>query len=306
MDTIRRVPPSGPEGLEEMNGLLAESAPLARAWAPQSCWADPESGENCSWYHGFWQILRLLGVVTTLTHHAELYIKALRPLIATGEFDRVMVSGSADYGLMSIVVEAFQQEGAVPDITVVDRCETALRLCQWYAERFGIRINTILSDLTSFHGNRSYDLVCAHSLLSRVPVEDHARIAAVWSGMLRSGGILMMANNLYSGMTTDKVNVDPNQIPSYLERVAKAAAECPYHAALPPPEELARMARDYAAQMNANVIGSRQQLIDLLQTHDFDFVETRFGDLIKDSNHRTSGAQVKKAKEYAWIVARRR
>jgi SAM-dependent methyltransferase len=305
METLRRVPASGPEGLDEMNQLLAESVPLARHWAPESCWRDPASGESCAWYHGLWQILRLVGVVTTLTHHADLYIKALQPLIASGRFNRVLISGAADYGLLSVVIEAFQQAHAVPEITVVDRCETPLRLCRWYGERFGFRIETASGDLTSFRAGRTYDLVCAHSLLSRVPVEHHSEIAASWSRLLRPGGILLMANNLYPGVPSAKINFAPDEVPGYQDRVAKAAAGCAHRAVLPSAEELGCMTEAYAVHMNANVIGSREQLTEILVTNGFDFLDARFGDLIKDPNHRTSGAQVSGKKEYAWIVARR-
>jgi SAM-dependent methyltransferase len=305
MDTLRRVPASGPEGLDDMNQLLAESVPLAHHWAPESCWRDPANGESCAWYHGLWQVLRLVGVVTTLTHHADLYIKALQPLIASGRFNRVLISGSADYGLLSIVIEAFQQAQAVPEITVVDRCETPLRLCRWYAERFGYRIETAAGDLTAFRAGRTYDLVCAHSLLSRVPVEHHAQIAASWAGLLRPGGILLMANNLYPGVQSAKIDFAPDEIPGYQDRVAKAAAGCAHRAVLPSAEELDRMTEAYAVHMSANVIGSRDHLTAILEAHGFDLLEARFGDLIKDPNHRTSGAQVSGKKEYAWIVARR-
>ena len=36
------------------------SAPLALREARRLCLRDPENGEDCSWYHGIWQYLRLL------------------------------------------------------------------------------------------------------------------------------------------------------------------------------------------------------------------------------------------------------
>jgi hypothetical protein len=65
------------------------------------------------------------------------------------------------------------------------------------------------------------------------------------------------------------------------------------------------MTEAYAVHMSANVIGSRDHLTAILEAHGFDLLEARFGDLIKDPNHRTSGAQIRGKKEYAWIVARR-
>ncbi len=304
MDSIAKVPASGPEGLEEMNRVLAESAPLARQWSQEMCWHNAAKGESCAWYHGAWQTLRLLGIVTTLTQQADLYISALRPMIAAGGFKRVFLSGSADYGLLSVVLEAFSQEGVVPDITVVDRCTTPLRLCRWYAERYGYTIETVQSDLAAFRDDEPYDFICVHSLLSCVPLEHHADIVATWHSLLRPGGILMMANNLYPGMVGRKSGFSPDEIPAYRARVAQAVDSCPYPNALPPANEIGKIAEAFAANMEGTVINSRSQLTDLMEARGFVLQDTRFGNLVKDPNHQRSGAPVANKKEYAWIVAR--
>ena len=305
MKATMQVPSSGPDGLEEMNRVLAESVPLARQWAEEMCWRDPAGGESCAWYHGAWQTLRLLGIVTTLTHHAPLYIEALRPLIAGGSHKRVFLSGSADYGLLSVVLDAFSQEGVVPDITLTDRCKTPLELCRWYAERYGYRIDTIQADLGEVPLDRTFDLICVHSLLSCIPIERHGDIVATWARLLRPGGVLMMANNLYldAAETTSRFSAD--QIAAYRKRVAEAAQRCAHPEALPPLAALEQMADDYASRSRGTVITTRHHLTDLLEAQGFAMEEARFGDLIKDPAHQRSGAPLKAKKEYAWLVARR-
>jgi hypothetical protein len=289
-----------------MHRVLAESLPLARQWAADDCWSDPATGKSCAWYHGSWQTLRLLGLVTTLTHQAEFYIKALRPLIASGGFRRVFLSGSADYGLLSVVLDAFHQEGVVPEITVVDRCATPLRLCRWYAERYGYRVDTFQSDLTDFRAAEAYDLICVHSLLSCIPRERHADIVKTWNSLLRPGGILMMANTVYPGIAQSKSIFTEEQTAAYKKRVFAAAKTCSQPAALPPAEVLERMAEDFAGNMESNIISAPSQLTDLLQDGGFELLEARFGLHIKDPGHQRSGAPIKADKEYAWIVAERR
>lgn len=305
MNSIKTLPASGPEGLEEMRLVLAESAPLTLQWAQEGCWHDPSKSMNCAWYHGAWQTLRLLGIVATLTQQAELYISALRPLIASGNFKRVFLSGSADYGLLSVILDAFNQEGVVPSITVVDRCATPLRLCRWYAERYGYSIETVQSDLAAFRSDAPYDLICVHSLLSCVPRANHADIVATWHNLLRPGGTLMMANNVYPGLTGKKTGFSAEQISAYRERVMRAARECPFKDALPPDDEIEKIATTYATHMEGTVISSRSQLTDILEAQGFALEDTRFGDLFKNPDHQRSGAPVDNKKEYAWIVARR-
>src|SRR5690606_9696782 len=123
------------------------------------------------------------------TRHAPLYVAALRPLIAAGEVRRVLVAGAADYGLLAVVFDAFRREGVEPQVTVADRCATPLRLCRWYAERFGVPVRTVQRDIAALHDGSVHDAICAHSLLSCVPVGRHANIAASWYGALRPGGL---------------------------------------------------------------------------------------------------------------------
>lgn len=288
-----------------MNRVLADSVPLARQWAQEMCWRDPASGETCAWYHDAWQTLRLLGIVTTLTQQADLYINALRPHLATGAFRRVFLSGSADYGLLSVVLDAYQRQAMVPEITVVDRCRTPLELCRWYAERYGYAIETAQSDLQTFCAAAPYDVICVHSLLSCVPLEYHGEIAATWHSLLRPGGLLMLANNLYIGHSGKTSRFSPDQIPAYAERVAQAVPKCSHPEALPDPEALQNMAAAYATRVSGSVLSARGQLTGLLESQGFVLEETRFGNLVKDPNHQRSGAPTQGQREYAWIVARR-
>jgi len=305
MKTENHVPSSGPDGLEVMKRVLAESVPLARHWAGERCWRDPVSGESCAWYHGAWQTLRLLGIVSTLTHHAPLYLEALRPLITDGDHKRVFLSGSADYGLLSVVLDAFAQEDLRPEITVADRCETPLRLCRWYAERCGFALETVQADLGEVPLDRPFDLICVHSLLSCIPVERHGEIVATWRRLLRPGGILMMANTLYLGTPGKAARFSPQHVEDYKTRVFKAAAGCPHPEALPPADELERIAEAFSSTMAASVISSRAQLSDLLVEGGFEILDERFGEFIKDPNYQRTGPPVTSKKEHAWVVARR-
>jgi len=306
MEKSPAPPASGADGLAAMNRVLAESVPLARDWAAEGCWRDPATGESCAWYHGAWQTLRLLGIVTTLTHHAPLYVAAMRPLIARGDCRRVLLSGSADYGILSVVLDAFSREGVTPEITVVDRCTTPLRLCRWYAERFGYAIDTVADDLAAFRAERPYDLICVHSLLSCVPVERHAAVVAAWHDLLCPGGVLLMANTLYLEAAGSRTRFSPQHVEDYRKRVFDAAARCPHPEALPESGGLERIAEAFAKRMEASVIASRRQLTDLMEGGGFEIAEARFGELIADPNYRRTGPPVTGNKEHAWMIARRK
>jgi len=202
------------------------------------------------------------------------------------------------------VLDAFSRERVVPEITLVDRCATPLKLCRWYAERFGYAIETVPCDLTEFRPERPYDLICVHSLLSCIPSERHQALVATWHGLLRPGGLLMMANNLYLESTDRTSRFSPDQIAAYRKRVVEAAMRGP-HPGLPSSDELEAMAAAYASKVGGTVINSRRYLTELLEAQGFELQVARFGDLVADGGHQRSGAPVAGRKEYAWIIARR-
>ncbi len=47
---------------------------------------------------------------------------------------RILISGAADYALLARIVTMASRHNATPEITVLDRCETPLRLNSWYAK----------------------------------------------------------------------------------------------------------------------------------------------------------------------------
>ena len=303
---MEQIPSSSPDGIEAMNRILAETAPLARNWSEEVCWRDPTSGTRCDWYHGSWQTLRLLGIVTTLTTHAELYVSTLRELARSGDFERIFLSGSADYGLLAIVLDAYHREGIRPDVTLVDRCETPLRLSRWYADRFGYAVNTVRCDLTAFRSKLPYDIACAHSLLSCVPREGHKEITETWRRQLRPGGVLMMINKFYPDSQESTNSFSPEQIEAYAQRIAASARSCAHPEALPSPENLVDLAKAFATKMEGTVLHSQDELTALLEDSGFEVMELRSGEQIARQDHQSTGAPSKAKKDYAWIVARRR
>jgi len=57
---------------------LMFSAPVARQTASRLCRKDPISGEDCSWYHGLWQDLRLMGLAAAPAQQADFNVPAPR------------------------------------------------------------------------------------------------------------------------------------------------------------------------------------------------------------------------------------
>ena len=82
---------------------------------------------TCDWYHGTWQLLRLLNMVAVPPWYA-FYNDALTRVLRAKPNANVLISALADYGMLATLHEAVVAAGASPTITICDICETPLLL----------------------------------------------------------------------------------------------------------------------------------------------------------------------------------
>lgn len=169
---------------------LAESAPLAWEWSRRHCRQQSGVDPGCAWYHGAWQTLRLLGVFHSIRSDDDFFLPTLADLIARGA-RRVLVSGAADYALLARIAAA--RDGHPVEVTVVDRCATALRLNQWYGERVGVAVRGVQKDVLDYDPGAPFDVVCTHSFICFFDPPGRRALIGRWRGLLRPGGAVVTA-----------------------------------------------------------------------------------------------------------------
>ena len=204
-----------------MTDLLLESAPLARAKAADVCGAGYPDEGGCAWYHGVWQYFRLLGVVSAPDRHAGFFRDTLGALFAARADARLLISGTADYGLLALVLAIPGADTA--SITVADRCETPLFLCRWYAERAGHTIATTATDITALEAIEPFDALCCHSFLSQFRPSERPALMASWRRVLRPGGQVITNTRLDPAWREERSGFSPAQVAAFARRVAEAA-----------------------------------------------------------------------------------
>lgn len=138
------------------NDFLSESAPLAYRESQTLC-------NGCGWYHGAWQYLRMLGIVSPPYLQNEFYRNAIAPLAVSGDFRRVCISGATDYAMADTILDLWPLPEGAPAITVVDHCPTPLFLNRWYADRVGVKIDTACRSMLDYRNDDYFDLICTHS-----------------------------------------------------------------------------------------------------------------------------------------------
>jgi len=198
--------------------LLKESAPLMAKWAKHECrakscggmeeWAKEHHAQPvdaCDWYHGTWQYLRLLNMVAVPPWYGS-YNEALSAVLRGRPHAEVLISACADFGMLATLHQAIKTAGADPRITIYDICRTPLLACEWYADRFGLRINCVCDNIitSAKMPMGAFDLIVTDEFLTVLKDEYKPQIVTRWKALLRPGGTVVTTAML-GGPTTPQL-----------------------------------------------------------------------------------------------------
>jgi SAM-dependent methyltransferase len=298
------VPPASPSGnLQSPEEPVIESAPLARWIAERLCRSDPATGQSCSWYHGFWQTLRAMDLVTTPAHHAEFFDHAFAMARTHGGPLDVLISGAIDYSMLTHVLRACARHGATPAVTVVDICDTPLFLNRWYARRVGARVRTVSSDILGFHDAAAYDVVCTHSFLGQFSPDARRALMATWHAALKPGGLAITVNRVRHDSGPARTGFSPDQAGALREAVLRKS-ESLREALELDAESLVRGAEAYAARRRPHPVQSPAEIRDLFENGGFGLEQLSCAP-VTGADARVSGPTTPGGALYARIVARR-
>jgi hypothetical protein len=173
---------------------LRESAPLAFETAMAVCPHD----SACQAYHAIWQYLRLADVARSVRVDGPIYVAVAERLARAGRLRRVLITATADYSMLAHLAYGARLAGTEVEFTILDRCASPLRLNEWYADRNGLDVRTIQVDVLEHEDHGDYDLICTHSLLTRLAPADRAHLFTQWRTWLAHDGRICFSNRLWS------------------------------------------------------------------------------------------------------------
>jgi len=240
------VPPTGSDaGPDEP---LGESAPLAWRDAPALCTG------TCLPYHRVWQYLRWLGLITSIRTNTDFLAGAFRRLASS--HSRVLVSGTADYGMLAQLHHAY---GPAPlHATVVDLCPTPLMLNRWYGDRFGRTVRTVQHDAVSYADDTLFDLIATHNFLGRFDDANRQQLVANWWRLLRPGGEVVTTQRVRPLGQAGKTGYSEEQAEALAQLAADAAARAGFAAADTP--TFRDTVREYARRKKSMAIRSTAEI----------------------------------------------
>lgn len=201
---------------------LLESALLAYGWAPGLCQHRGGHG-GCDWYHGAWQLLRMLGIMSTSGVNAAHYAAELARMGGDPSFRRVLITGSADYSMLKLIADARPPSDPPLTYVVLDRCATPLRVCEWYAERHGLAIETLHQDVLDPLPAGAFDAVYTHAFMGNFNDADRALLVRQWARVLRPGGRVVTVQRVRPDFPGEIVRFSDAEAAAFIERVTDLA-----------------------------------------------------------------------------------
>lgn len=258
---------------------LVLSADLLSGVANVLCSGDHVDRTNCSWYHGNWQYLRLLDLVSTPTWHDQFYRTSFDEILSNQSDARVLVSGTADYSLLAYILAAARRLSAAPDITVLDQCATPLFACRWLAKETGANINTIQADIFDAQSvlQGKFHCITSDAFLTRFSPEQANDVVKVWSKLLiPTYGRIVTTVRMHDQAVTIR-----NEEEAVADFLSRARARLPrWQPFIKTPTGTVLEAFDtYARKMISNKIGNSDDIRNLMIENGLQIVGSEFGDV---------------------------
>jgi SAM-dependent methyltransferase len=166
-----------------------------------------------------------LGLNTTIRGDRPFFIDRFRAAARAGH-RRVLISGSADYGMLAQLLHAFRLEEVEPEVVMIDRCRTPVRVNEDYARRVGAEIEGICGHVLEVE-LAPVDLICTHSFFSFFAPAERPALMAAWHRLLRPGGLLITSTPMWLSGKAPEGHRAPGHAERYAATVLEAAKAHP-------------------------------------------------------------------------------
>lgn len=244
--------------VSDVDEPLLQMAPLARQWAAACCTRpDADSGVDCEPYHGLWPYLRLMGLGKTLSGHGAQFLREVRawgrewPARGHSGRPRVLVSGSADASMVAHVLQGARDVALDVEVTVLDQCDTPLRLSGWYAEHIGAGgVRLVRSDVLDYRDAHGFDLILTSSFLGYFAPAQRAVLFQTYAALMAPGARLAFSNRLRAGAENQAVGFTAPQGEAFVDQVRTLAPGLP-QACAADADALVALARRYVAMFQS-------------------------------------------------------
>ena len=253
---------------------LVLSADLINGVASVLCTHNHIDDEECNWYHGTWQYLRLLDMVSTPSWHHDFYTKQLHEALSltSASAPKALITGTADYSVLAYLINSSKQIGIDCEINVLDLCATPLFACKWYAKKSNVSINTYEQNIFEFSElhEKSMDIVVTDAFLTRFTANETQNILDVWSRVLKPGGRLITTVRMHG--KTLPARSEEEAVRDFKERAIQRFERWEQYLNIGA-DKVGELSEIYARKMVSNKLGDEDKLLESIKASGFDIVQ---------------------------------
>jgi SAM-dependent methyltransferase len=266
---------------------------LTRRLAERFC---NQNDLECGWYHGEWELLKSLGIVSSAAVHTH-QLQALLQMALEGlpQRPRILLSGSTDDSLLRIVSEGVGTR--IVDVVALDICATPLELMRAYATSRELHFDSIRADILEYEDQQGYDLILTHAFMGNFADRDRARLVARWYALLRSGGRVATIQRVRPQGTPTVIGFSAEQTEAFVQAALESGAK---HG-LEDVSQVERVARAFTQKKRTYSITSHADFELLFTAAGFKLINLQYNAL--PTLPGLSGPSVPSGGKYAFLIA---
>jgi hypothetical protein len=244
-----------------LNAWLIKSADLTNANARRFCSGSYLDRQSCAWYHGVWQYLRLMDLVSSPSWHHDFYTSSLKSIATASRESHILISGTADYSMYAYVLDAIAASKETSEVVIIDMCETPLLACTWLGEQTGQRPLTRKEDIRylALVQPAYFDCICSDAFLTRFEGNEVDAVLAAWAKLLKPGGSVITTVRIYQTERPDRPAKDA--IAAFVHR-AETGWEQYENRLAPTTREITQKTEVYARRMTSNSLGTKDAVLE--------------------------------------------
>lgn len=219
------------------------------------------------WYHKAWQFLRILDKVSTPTWHTNFYLEILKEKIKDNS--SILVSGTADYTILALIIEASKKLSVKPTITIIDICPAPLKICEWYSKKESFKVETIkfdiLNDKQKCKGK--FDIILTDAFLTRFDNENKKNILKFWKSVLAENGVITTTVRIDEAIPY--VKISDLEKTTFVNEVLRKYNDLGLNYNI----EIEKLASDYITNIKSFSYQSSDDLVSDLKEHNFEIIK---------------------------------
>lgn len=190
--------------------------------AKKICNNNRSNSQSCYWFHGAYQYLRTLDLVSTPELHYDFYSREISTSL-NSKPKNILICGTADHTILKYVAEAVVQNSPYSTVTVLDICKTPLEVCSRFAKTIGFPIIVQHSDATKTKcKDNYYNIIVTDGFLTMFENNDKRKLIAEWERILGKPGKVITTARIKNGVSR-KVIVTKGQMETFVRRAVNKA-----------------------------------------------------------------------------------